>query len=68
MSIARQGLSKHVPVAKNMHTAIEELLEAVFSVQSILKLYRGTYNLMDSVGEDQQQFTRPDIWTRAIRQ
>jgi hypothetical protein len=38
MAMARQKLAKHTPVAKDMHTTIE-LLEAVISVQSMLKLY-----------------------------
>jgi hypothetical protein len=38
-STARQQLGKHVPVATKVHTIIEELLEDVFSMQSIEKLY-----------------------------
>jgi hypothetical protein len=38
-SIARQQLGKHVPVASKVHTIIEELLEDVFSMQSIIKLF-----------------------------
>lgn len=40
MSSARQSLGKHVPIATNMHTTIEKLLETVFSMQSMLKLYK----------------------------
>jgi hypothetical protein len=40
MSNARQAFSKHVPVATTVHTAIEKLLEALFSMQCILKLHR----------------------------
>jgi hypothetical protein len=40
MSNTRQALSKHVPMATTVHTAREELLETLFSMQSILKLYR----------------------------
>jgi hypothetical protein len=43
MSVARQHFSKHIPVAMNIHT-MEKLLEAVFSMQSVPKLY----------GEEQQ--------------
>jgi hypothetical protein len=35
MSIARQNLSKHVSMATNTHAIIEELLKAVFSMQSM---------------------------------
>jgi hypothetical protein len=38
MAIARQQLSKHITVAMNMHSTIEELLEAVFSMQSVPRL------------------------------
>jgi hypothetical protein len=34
-TIARQRVGKHVPVAMNTHTAIEELLDMVFSVWSV---------------------------------
>lgn len=51
MSITRQGLSKHVPVAMNMHGAIEELLETQFCMQSVLKLYGGEgHSCMDCGG------------------
>jgi hypothetical protein len=30
----------NVPAATDMHTTIEELLEAVFSMQSMMKLYK----------------------------
>jgi hypothetical protein len=38
-SIARQGLSKHVPAAKNKQITIEKLFESVFSSGSTLRLY-----------------------------
>jgi hypothetical protein len=38
-AVARQRLDKHLAAAVDMHAAIEELLEAVFSVWSVLKLY-----------------------------
>jgi hypothetical protein len=37
-SIARQWLGKHIPAATNMHTT-EELLEALFSMLSMSRLY-----------------------------
>jgi hypothetical protein len=37
MYIARQRLGKHIPAATDMH-AIEELLEAVSSMQPVPKL------------------------------
>jgi hypothetical protein len=40
-------LDKHVPVATGMYTTIEELLEGVFSTQSMLRLYN----------EDQQKIS-----------
>jgi hypothetical protein len=36
---ARQWLCKHIPTAMNSRPAIEELLEALFSMQCILRLY-----------------------------
>jgi alkylhydroperoxidase/carboxymuconolactone decarboxylase family protein YurZ len=33
--IVEQWLSKHVPAAMNAHATIEELLDAVFSLQSM---------------------------------
>jgi hypothetical protein len=36
MVIARQWLSKHVPAAMHTQATIEELLDVVFSVQSML--------------------------------
>jgi hypothetical protein len=33
--VARQRLSKHVPVAKNTHTTMSELLDTVFSMRSV---------------------------------
>jgi hypothetical protein len=38
MSTARQWLGKHAPMAADAHTTIE-LLEAVFSMWSVLRLY-----------------------------
>jgi hypothetical protein len=35
-AIARQWQSKHIPLATNTRAAIEELLDAVFSVRSVL--------------------------------
>jgi hypothetical protein len=35
-AVARQRLSKDVPTETNTHTTMEELLDAEFSVQSIL--------------------------------
>jgi hypothetical protein len=37
--IARQQHGKHVSAAKNQHSTIEELLEVVFSVWSVPRLY-----------------------------
>jgi hypothetical protein len=41
-AIAGQWRSKHVSVATSKHATMEELLDAVFSVQSMLKLYNDT--------------------------
>jgi hypothetical protein len=38
-AFARQQHAKHMSMAMDMHAAIEELLEAVFSMQSMLRLY-----------------------------
>jgi hypothetical protein len=35
MAIAGQRLKKHAPVATDMHTTMEELLDTVFSMQSM---------------------------------
>jgi hypothetical protein len=35
MAIAKQWLGKHVPVATNTNTTKEELLDIVFSMQSM---------------------------------
>jgi hypothetical protein len=40
MYITRQRLDKHVPVAMATHATMEELLETMFSMGSILKLYK----------------------------
>jgi hypothetical protein len=40
MSSARQSLNKHVPAATNMRATIDKLLEMVFSMQSMPKLYK----------------------------
>jgi hypothetical protein len=34
-NVARQRLGKHVLVAKNAHEAMRELLDAVFTMQSV---------------------------------
>jgi hypothetical protein len=39
ISTARQQLSKHVPAATDTYTITEVLLEAVFSMQSVPRLY-----------------------------
>jgi hypothetical protein len=39
MAVARQWHSKHFSVAPNTHTTVKELLDMVFSVQSMLRLY-----------------------------
>jgi hypothetical protein len=38
-TIAMQSLGEQVLAATNMHTTIQKLLEMVFSMQSMLKLY-----------------------------
>jgi hypothetical protein len=37
--MARQQLGKHTPVGTDMHATTEQLLEAVISVRSTLKLH-----------------------------
>jgi hypothetical protein len=37
MVVARQQLSKHVPMATNTHATTEELLDAVFYVVHVIK-------------------------------
>jgi hypothetical protein len=34
-----EQLGKHIPAAMDMHATIEELLEMVFSMQSLLRYY-----------------------------
>jgi hypothetical protein len=36
MAVARQWLGKHVPAARNTHSTIDELLDAVFPMQSVI--------------------------------
>jgi hypothetical protein len=38
-AVTRQWLNKHMSTAMDMHATIEELLEAVFSMWSMLRLY-----------------------------
>jgi hypothetical protein len=38
-AIARQWLSKHVPAATDIYATTEKLLEAVFSMQCVPRLY-----------------------------
>jgi hypothetical protein len=38
-TVARQRLDKHVSTAMDMHAKLEELLETVFSMQSVPMLY-----------------------------
>jgi hypothetical protein len=40
MAAATKWLSRHVPMATDMHATIEELLETVFSTQSVLRCYK----------------------------
>jgi hypothetical protein len=42
-AIARQRLSKHDLTATDTHTTMEELLEAVCSVQSMQRLYNKSF-------------------------
>jgi hypothetical protein len=37
VATARQRLGKHAPMARNTHATIEDLLEAVFSMRSMLR-------------------------------
>jgi hypothetical protein len=39
VAIAKQQLGKHAPVGTDMHATIKEPLEAMFSVQSMPRLY-----------------------------
>lgn len=39
MATARQQFGKHTPITMDMHPIIEELLEAMFSVQSVTRIY-----------------------------
>jgi hypothetical protein len=39
MAVARKWLRKHLSAAMDIYTAIEGLLEVVFSVWSVLRLY-----------------------------
>jgi hypothetical protein len=43
-SIARQRLSKQVSVAMDTQTTIEELLEIMFSIQSIQSCYKEEFS------------------------
>jgi hypothetical protein len=39
IAIAKQQRSKHIPTTINKYAITEELLEAVFSIQSMTRLY-----------------------------
>jgi ribosome-interacting GTPase 1 len=39
LAVARQQLNKHVSVAMDMQATIKELLETMFSMQSMLRIY-----------------------------
>jgi hypothetical protein len=39
MATDGQQFNKHAPMAKDMHTTIEEMLDAVLSIQSMLWLF-----------------------------
>jgi hypothetical protein len=36
MAFAGQQLGKHIPMATNTHATLEELVDAVFSIRSVL--------------------------------
>jgi hypothetical protein len=38
-AVARQQFDKHVSAVMDMHATVEELLETMFSMQSMLRLY-----------------------------
>jgi hypothetical protein len=39
MTIARELLRKHTSKAMNMHATLDKMLEAMFSVRSVLRLH-----------------------------
>jgi hypothetical protein len=47
-SIARQQLGKHVSAVMNNHATTEDLIEAVFSMQSMLRLYKNQLEFLVS--------------------
>jgi hypothetical protein len=42
MAVAREWLNKHASTATDMHTTIEELLQAVFPMRSMQRPYKET--------------------------
>jgi hypothetical protein len=40
MAVAREWVGKHISAATDTHTTIEELLEDMFSMQSMQTLYK----------------------------
>lgn len=44
MALAKQWLSKHLSAAVDVHPTIEKLLETMFPMQSILRLYSKDQN------------------------
>jgi ubiquinone biosynthesis protein Coq4 len=45
MAVTREWISKHASAATDTHTMIEELLEAMFSMQSLQKLYKAMFSM-----------------------
>jgi hypothetical protein len=60
MANIRQGLSKHVPMAATVHTAIEESLKRLFQCSPSKNDTEGIHKHVDCAGGSHQQFTRPD--------
>jgi hypothetical protein len=65
--ISMQWLGKHVPVATDMHTMTEVLLETVFSTRSVQKDYKED-NWANQVSSVWEAVNKRDSWKRAGRE
>jgi hypothetical protein len=52
IAVSRQGLSKHVPSAKDMHAPIEVLLETIFFLYPCKGGYKDNGSKNSSVGRE----------------
>jgi hypothetical protein len=62
MATARQWISEDSPVATDMHATLEELLDTVFSMWSMPRLYSKDHRETEHCADEgQQQFNRKTV-------